>query len=124
MSPSDAAFTFSGGLSPPSPFLSLRRRCGLRRLRLRVRGWDALEEPVRHALFLRPDVMEPPVLDALRRHETEFALVHVAVVVGIEPAAAVELEANEVGRRLVAELVRRLVARGRILHGAQRIVRE
>ena len=43
--------------------------------------------------------MEPALLDALRRHEADLALVHVAVVVRIEAGAAVELELEQFGRR-------------------------
>ena len=64
------------------------------------------------------------MLDALRRHEAQLALVHVAVVVRIETRAAVELELGKFRRRIRAELVGRLVAGRRILHGAQFSARE
>ena len=63
--------------------------------------------------------MKPALLDPVRRHEADLALVHVPVMVRVEAGAAVEGELEQLVRRFAAALVRRLVAGRRILRRAQ-----
>ena len=79
---------------------------------------------MRRTLFLRPDEVEPAVLDAIRRDEADLALVHVPVVCGIEAGAAGELEFHEIRRRVAAELVRGLVARAAVMRRLQLAARQ